>query len=112
ADVVGRDRVGDTIDAYRVARPGASPDELLCAVLTDRVFRIPAVRLADAQVPHAPRVSMYRFDRGTAAFDGLGACHVIDIPFVFDNLHRAGVEMFLGGLDVETRELARRMSTA
>lgn len=111
--VVGRDRVADTIDVYRSARPGASPDDLLCAVLTDRVFRLPAIRLAEAQLPHAPRVSMYRFDRATPAFDGaLGACHAVEIPFVFDNLHRRGVDMFLGGLDDATHRLARRTSGA
>ncbi|MFP3901920.1 MAG: carboxylesterase/lipase family protein [Acidimicrobiia bacterium] len=111
--VVGRDRVGDVLDVYRSARPGAGPDDLLCALMTDRVFRVPAIRLAEAQRPHAPRVSMYRFDRGTSAFDGaLGACHAIEIPFVFDNLHRGGVEMFLGGLGEETRRLARRTSAA
>ena len=31
------------------------------------------------------------------AFDGrLGACHALEIPFVFNNLARAGVEAFLG----------------
>jgi para-nitrobenzyl esterase len=111
--VVGRDRVADTLEVYRSARPGASPDDLLCAVLTDRVFRIPAIRLAEAQVPHAPRVSMYRFDRATTAFDGaLGACHAIDVPFVFDNLHRRGVDMFLGGLDDATHRLATRTAGA
>src|SRR4029453_1491082 len=59
---VAGDRVDDVLDAYRAARPDADPDGLVCAVMTDEVFRIPAVRLAEAHLPHAPRVSMYRFD--------------------------------------------------
>ncbi|HEX8804812.1 MAG TPA: carboxylesterase/lipase family protein [Acidimicrobiales bacterium] len=107
--MVGAERVGDVIDAYRAARPDADLDGLVCAVMTDRVFRIPAVRLAEAHLPHAPRVSMYRFDLASTAFAGLlGACHAIEIPFVFGNLHKTGVDMFLGGVDDGARALGDR----
>jgi para-nitrobenzyl esterase len=77
------------------------------------VFRQPAIRLAEAQLPHASRVSMYRFDLPSTAMDGaLGACHAIEVPFVFDNLDRGGVEMLLGGLDDDARRLAGRMARA
>jgi para-nitrobenzyl esterase len=111
--LVGPDRVDDLLDAYRGARPHADPDDLLCAVMTDHVFRLPAVRLAEAQVAHAPQVSMYRFDLPSTAMDGaLGACHAIEIPFVFDNLDRGGVEVLLGGIDDGARRLAGRMARA
>ncbi|HET6950391.1 MAG TPA: carboxylesterase/lipase family protein [Acidimicrobiales bacterium] len=111
--LVGADRAGDVLDAYRTVRPAADPDALLCAVMTDHVFRQPAIRLAEAQAPHAPRVSMYRFGYPSTAFDGsLGACHGIDVPFVFDNLDRGGVEMLLGGLDDDAHRLAARTSAA
>ena len=46
--------------------------------MTDHVFRQPAIRLAEAQLPHAPRVSMYRFDLPSTAMDGaLGAVAVL-----------------------------------
>ena len=109
--VVDPDRVGDLWDAYRVARPGADPDAILCAAMTDHVFRIPAVRLAEAQLPHAP-VSMYRFDY---ASPGFGACHAIDVPFVFDNLGRRGVDVLLAGgdgLDAGAHRLAARTARA
>jgi para-nitrobenzyl esterase len=113
ARLVGPDRVDDVLDAYRSARPRADADDLFCAVMTDHVFRIPAVRLAEAQLPHAPRVSLYRFDLPSTAMGGaLGACHAIDVPFVFDNLDRGGVDMLLGGLDGDARRLATRTSRA
>jgi para-nitrobenzyl esterase len=93
--VVGADRLDDLWDAYRTARPGADPDAVVCAAMTDYVFRIPAVRLAEAQLAHAP-VSMYRFDYASPSF---GACHAIDVPFVFDNLDRRGVDIMLAGTD-------------
>lgn len=111
--IVGRDRVDDVIDAYRAAHPTADPDAVLCAVMTDRVFRIPAIRFAEAQLPHAPRVSMYRFGYRSTGFDGaLGACHAIDVPFVFANLDKRGADMFIGGVTDDALRLAERCARA
>jgi para-nitrobenzyl esterase len=113
ARVVGADRVDDTLAVYRDARPGADLDGLFCAVMTDWVFRMPAIRVAEAQAAHAPRVSMYRFDYPSTAFGGvLGACHAIDVPFTFANLDRRGVELILGGIDEATQRLAELTSRA
>jgi para-nitrobenzyl esterase len=49
---------------------------------TDRWYRMPAIRLAEAQLAHTPNVWMYQFAWRAPA---LGACHGIDQPFVFDN---------------------------
>lgn len=85
-------------EVYRAGRPGASADEVWCAVLTDAIFRIPAIRLAEAQSAHQPdNTFMYRFSWRTPAFKGkLGACHALEIPFVFNNLSRAGTAVFAG----------------
>jgi para-nitrobenzyl esterase len=113
ARVVGEDRVDDTLAVYRDARSGTDLDGLFCAVMTDSVFRMPAIRVAEAQAAHAPRVSMYRFDYRSTAFGGvLGACHAIDVPFTFANLDRRGVELMLGGIDDATQRLAERTSRA
>jgi len=112
ARLVGADRAGDVVDAYRRALPEADPDGVVCAFMTDLVFRQPAIRLAEAQAPHAP-VWMYRFDLASTAMGGaLGACHAIDVPFVFDNLDRGGVEILLGELDDGARALADRTAGA
>jgi para-nitrobenzyl esterase len=103
------DRAADLIDAYRSGAGDTSPDAVMCSIMTDHVFRIPAIRLASAQLPHGPRVSMYRFDYASPA---LGACHAIDVPFVFDNLDRRGVDMLLGGLDEGSYALAGRTAQA
>jgi para-nitrobenzyl esterase len=107
---VGERHVSALLDAYRAARPGADVDGLVVAAMTDRVFRMPAIRLAEAQLPHADRVSMYRFDLPSTAFGGLlGACHAVEIPFVLGNLHRRGVDLVLGGVDEGAEDLSRRM---
>lgn len=54
------------------------------AVQTDHIFRIPADRLAEAQAAHLRQVFAYRFDRRSPIAGGaLGACHALDVPFVF-----------------------------
>jgi para-nitrobenzyl esterase len=113
ARVVGEDRVDDTLAVYHDTLPASDLDGLFCAVMTDWVFRMPAIRVAEAQAAHAPRVSMYRFDYRSTAFGGvLGACHAIDVPFTFANLDRRGVDMMLGGIDDATQRLAERTSRA
>lgn len=109
ARLVGEDRADHAIGLYRDARPDVRSSRIWSAMLTDRVFRMPAIRLAEAQLPHAPQVSMYRFDYRSTALGGLaGACHAIDIPFVFDNVDQPGVQTLLGGVDDGTRLLAGR----
>lgn len=111
--LLGEDRVDEALLAYRAAHPGASETAIWCAVATDRVFRMPAIRLAEAQLPHAPQVAMYRFDHGSNAFGGLpGACHAVDVPFVFGNVDLPGVEILMGGVDESARLLADRCARA
>jgi para-nitrobenzyl esterase len=100
-----RHRVGRIVErpealvaAYRKAWADASYDELFSAIMTDRVFRVPAIRLAEAQSVHQPeRTFMYLFEYASTAFGGrLGSCHALEIPFVFDNLQKRGVELLTG----------------
>jgi para-nitrobenzyl esterase len=107
--VVGDDRVGDVVDTYRASLGDATFDDVVCAAMTDRVFRIPAIRLAEAQLPHAPQVSMYRFDLASGSFVGLlRACHAIEIPFVFGNVDKRGVNLLIGPIDDDARRLSDR----
>lgn len=107
------DRAAAIVAAYKAARPGATAPAVWSAIQTDAVFRIPAVRLAEAQLDAGGQVFMYRFDRGTPAFGGvLGACHAIEIPYVFDNLGRKGVEALLGPIDDDALAVAAAISGA
>jgi para-nitrobenzyl esterase len=86
------------LDAYRAGRPGATQTELYFAIETDRVFRIPAIRLAEAQVAHSSRTYMYRFDWESPSLGGaLGACHAVELAFVFGLLDKKGAQLFAGG---------------
>jgi para-nitrobenzyl esterase len=102
--------VEDLIAAYESEFGDSEPD-VRSALETDRMFRIPAIRLAEAQVANETPAWMYRFDWPTPILGGrLGACHAIEIPFVFDNLDAPGAPEFTGG--AAPRELAKTVHTA
>jgi carboxylesterase type B len=76
--------------------PDATVPELWLAISTDGVFRIPAIRLAEAQSAHAP-VWLYRFAFESPVFGGiLKSTHALEIPFVFDTLDQRGADKFAG----------------
>lgn len=80
--------------------------EVFVAAMTDLVFAGGARRLAEQ---HPGRAFQYRFDWRSPLFDGrLGACHGLELPFVFDNL--AVAQAFVG--PNAPRELAAEMNAA
>ena len=82
---------------YRGRHPDAGPGDLLAAVLTDWWVRLPALRLADARAPGRGATYMYEFAWPSPVLGGrLGACHALEIPFVFDTLD-LGHKQMLGG---------------
>lgn len=79
--------VEPTLAGYRAAHPDAGPGDLLAAVQTDWYCRLPALRLADAHADGPGATFMYEFAWRTPVFGGLlGACHGLDIDFVFDTI--------------------------
>ncbi|MEN3273892.1 MAG: para-nitrobenzyl esterase [Actinomycetota bacterium] len=106
----GEERVTEAIDAYRKDREQATAADIWNAALSDRVFRVPAVRLADAQKPNGSTY-VYLFTWESTAFDGrLRSCHALEIPFVWDNLDQAGVTFLTGPVTDDMRALATTMN--
>ncbi|MDG2906775.1 MAG: carboxylesterase/lipase family protein [Acidimicrobiales bacterium] len=82
---------------YRQRLSDVEPGWVACAIATDRVFRVPAVRLAENRHGNGAATWMYRFSWDSRAFDGaFGAAHALEIPFTFNNLDRPGTDLFLG----------------
>ncbi len=74
-----------------------APGWMACAVGSDKVFTIPAIRHAEYRHAHDADTWMYRFSWDSRAFDGLfGAAHALEIPFTFRTIDRPGVDVFLG----------------
>jgi len=88
------------IDAYRASletrgKPATARD-IASAITTDRMFRMPGIRLAEAQLTQCDDVYMYLFDWATSFFN-LGACHALELAFVFGTLHNPRLEPFFDG---------------
>jgi para-nitrobenzyl esterase len=96
-----RGRVAEVIALYRASRAEhglpAGNHDVVDAVGTDSRMRIPALRLCEAQIAHQPRTFSYLFDWESPARGGaLGACHGLEIPFVFGTLRAPGMDRFCG----------------
>jgi para-nitrobenzyl esterase len=101
AVAAGYGLAGDGLGVYRDALPGARPGDLMAAVISDWFFRVPAIRVAEARAagagPASGRTWMYRFDHPEPASNhDLGACHGVEIPFVFHTAGGADLEPRLG----------------
>ena len=89
---------------------GAS--DISAAIGTDRMFRMPAVRLAEAQLDQqTDAVFVYLFDWATSFFN-LGACHALELAFVFGTHHTPGLEAFFDGAKPGADELCEAMMSA
>jgi carboxylesterase type B len=85
------------------------PPSALAQAITDRTFRIPSVRLAEARAT-AP-TWVYEFGWQSPVMGGvLGAGHCLDLPFVFDDLTASGVVEVAG--DHPPQHLADAMHAA
>jgi para-nitrobenzyl esterase len=85
--------------------------ELLEACLADILYRQPSNRLLAARCSSDRATFSYLFTWSTLAMEGrLGACHALEVPFVFRNLSHPGAG-FLVGRQPPTR-LSGMMSSA
>lgn len=99
-------RSGAALRAYGWGKPGAKPGHVFTEAMTDLVFRWPARRFAEE---HQGKTHLYDFDWKSPACGGeLGACHGLELPFVFKTLDLAtGPKGFAG--EAPPRELADRV---
>jgi len=106
------DEAKAVLATYTEARADKSPELAWIDIMSDLVFRMPSIQLAEGQVQQGARVWMYRFDWESPAFGGiLGAAHAMDIPFVWNTLDSPLSRMFTG--DSPTRQsLADLMHTS
>ncbi|MFE0171317.1 carboxylesterase/lipase family protein [Streptomyces sp. NPDC059002] len=82
---------------YRDAFPAAGPEELYELVNSDWLFRMPSLRLAQAQTDAGGRAHLYELTWSAPGMDGaFGACHGLDVPLVFGNLAHGQTAALLG----------------
>jgi len=87
----------DGIAVYRANRPDAGAGDVMAAIVTDWFFGIPAIRVAEARAGASADTWMYRFDHPDPSDNHrFGACHAVEIPFVFDTIDRDDVRPLIG----------------
>ncbi|WP_330473247.1 carboxylesterase/lipase family protein [Terrabacter sp. C0L_2] len=102
---------GPDPERYRRAFP--DPEELYEVVRSDWLFRMPSLKLAEAQLAAGGRVHLYELTWPAPGMGGvLGACHGLDVPLVFGNLTAGQPALLIGEPGPEAEELSRQMREA
>jgi len=97
----GRLEPAAVVESYRWARlergDEAAPRDLVEAVAADWIFRLPVLRLLDAQRARGGRAFCYLFDWESPFGGGaLRSCHGLELPFVFGTLTHPVIGAFAG----------------
>lgn len=99
-------RARAALKAYGLGRKGMRAGEAMTRAMSDLVFRWPARQYADA---HKGKTWLYEMEWRSPACGGeLGACHGIELPFVFKTLGSASGAGGLAGQN-PPQELAERV---
>src|SRR5690606_7456712 len=86
-----------TARAAYAAEVGPDNRWIVAALQTDRQYRVPAVRLAEAQRDAGGAAWLYRLSHRSSAFEGrIGAGHATDLPYVFDLLDDPTAQLLAG----------------
>ncbi len=100
----------ELIEIYRKLRK--TPRNIMDAISTDYMFRIPAIQLAKAQCEYQPNTYMYLFAWKSPMEGGkYGAVHALELPFVFGLLGNQDIGFFPRKTD-ETQNLSEKMMDA
>ncbi|MFJ8544790.1 carboxylesterase/lipase family protein [Streptomyces sp. NPDC093586] len=96
----------EVVRGYRALRPDAGTAETVGQLVTDHLLRIPLHRLADAR-PGSSHVYEFAWPSN---LPGLGACHALELGFVFDSGDSPDARRLAG--EGAPRELADAMHGA
>lgn len=80
------EQVAQRLQAYLQRSPDAPPAAALAEMVSDEFLIGPTVALAERLAERGKPAHLFRFSWGSDAMGGrLGACHTIELPFVFGN---------------------------
>ncbi|MGH8979417.1 MAG: carboxylesterase/lipase family protein, partial [Acidimicrobiales bacterium] len=106
----------EVVETYRAVRgrrgEPVAPRDIWIAAATDLVFRWPSLRLAATVGANGGRAFVYLFTWESPVLGGaLGACHALEVPFVFGTLRDPPVAA-MAGKGPRAIELSDRMQAA
>ncbi len=100
-------------DPQRYRERFPDPEELYEVVRSDWLFRMPSLKLAEAQLEAGGPAYLYELTWPAPGMGGvLGACHGLDVPLVFGNLAAGQPAMLIGDPTPEAAALSEQMRTA
>ncbi|MFC6878524.1 MULTISPECIES: carboxylesterase/lipase family protein [Actinomadura] len=104
----------DGAGAYRAAYARATPEELIELVYSDALFRMPTLRLAEANRAAGGTSFLFELRLAAPASGGvLGACHSLDVPLAFGTLDSpAGLHLFGERPTPEVSAVSRELQRA
>lgn len=89
------------------------PEQLYEVVRSDWLFRMPSLKLAEAQLAAGGTAYLFELTWPAPGMAGaLGACHGLDVPLVFGNLTAGRPAMLIGDATAEAEALSEQMRTA
>jgi para-nitrobenzyl esterase len=100
--LMSTDAAAAVVDAYLDARSARQEPvtgrDLWTAIVSDFVFRLPSVHLAERYAAHGAAAYSYLFAWESPFLGGaFGSCHGLDVPFVFGSVANPVVHPFTGG---------------
>jgi para-nitrobenzyl esterase len=100
-------------DPRRYVESFPDPEELYDVVRSDWLFRMPSLKLAEAQLEVGGVAYLYELTWSAPGMGGvLGACHGLDVPLVFGNLTAGQPAMLIGDPTPDAVALSEQMRTA
>ncbi|WP_426435860.1 carboxylesterase/lipase family protein [Bradyrhizobium genosp. P] len=103
----GEDDARTTVSNLRSARAPATPRMILGDFYSDRIFTKQSLQIATTQSRLGRKAFTYSFD-WQSSIPGLGACHCIDLPFLFGNIDVWQAAPMVKGADRrEVQDLSR-----
>jgi para-nitrobenzyl esterase len=82
----------------RARRPDAAPAQLFLDLIGDETLRLPSLDCAERIVRAGGTAFVYQFDWASPS-PRIGACHCIELPFVFGTVPAWGDPPMIGGAD-------------
>jgi para-nitrobenzyl esterase len=106
---------GDAMESvwkhYESRLPLPAPSAMLGDLYSDLIFRLPSIALVQQHWKAGQRSWLYQFDWPSPA--GFGACHCLELPFVFGEFGNYADAPMLKGLDEQQfRGLSERIQDA
>jgi para-nitrobenzyl esterase len=94
-------RAPERLEEVTRHRPNGTASQRFLDLVSDDAFRLPSISFARTLAKAGGRVFVYQFDWASPD-PRMGACHCLELPFVFDSLGAWTEAALLKGADSET----------